>query len=838
MDAFAENQMGRSEEGNNSMLDLTQAAAIQAKRLRRGSKESVGTASATAEVEVAEELLAAPSTADGDNDDDAVEDVDVPGMSMDESAIIARRWDRRKSTFMPVVDPYGEPDENTSQARLIINAYCTCASLGSAAKRLLYDTVPALTWLPKITRDTLKSDVIAGLTVGVMLIPQSMSYASIAGLEYKYGLYTSVVPLITYAMLGTSRQLGVGPVALVSLLVEVGLKGILTEEECPSYFAQKDDTSLASEADWKLQSELCPDEYAQLAFLTSFLMGLFQIGAGFLRLGFLVSFLAHPVISGFTSAAAIIIGLSQLQYFLGFKIPKSQYIYEVLMHIFKKIDQTQWQQLLLGLWWWFMLWASRKLAIKYKRRLGWLKPAAPLITCVLAIIVGGNMRIFNGCGFTRCYDDSNATFTPYVGEIPPGLPSGSIHLLDLSRLGDILSAAISCSVIGYMESIAIAKSLAAKHKYEVDAGQELTALGMANLLGSFTSAYPVTGSFSRSAVNNQVGAQTQLSGLITGLLLLITLLVLTPVFEWLPKYALAAIVISSVTNLVDYNEAIHLWRVKKQDCLLWAVAFLGTLFLGVQNGLLLAVGASLGLVIVESVRPQMLVLWRLPNTPIWRNIKQESHGQFVPGVMVVRIGASMYFANVAFIRDYISKMVTEFSEAADTTGMDATGRGVTGGATTHPDHPLGDADPSGVVVSADAGKWVPPEPIRYIVMEMTAVASIDSTALHMLEDMHRDLKTRDIRLAFSTVGNRVEDTLSRSGLIDKMGAHWIFPSVHVAVQHCIRHRMREGKTRKSDSGHDTKARAQVSDSGSPPLAPAKTAPAMVEVQLAGNGDNN
>ena len=183
MDAFAENQMGRNEETNSSMLDLTQAAAIQAKRLRRGSKESVG--SAAVEVEVAEELLAAPSTSPDDDNDDAVEDVDVPGMSMDESAIIARRWDRRKSTFMPVADPYGEPDENTSQARLIINAYCTCASLGSATKRLLYETVPVLTWLPKITRDTLKSDVIAGLTVGVMLIPQSMSYASIAGLQYK-----------------------------------------------------------------------------------------------------------------------------------------------------------------------------------------------------------------------------------------------------------------------------------------------------------------------------------------------------------------------------------------------------------------------------------------------------------------------------------------------------------------------------------------------------------------------------------------------------------------------------------------------------------------------------
>jgi len=824
MDAFAENQMGRNDEANNSMLDVTQAAAIQAKRLRRSSKEQEMDAVA---VEVSEELLAPSSAGADDDNDDPVEDVDMPTMSMDESAVIARKWERRKSRFMPVADPYGEPDENVNRARLLINAYCTCASLGSAAKRLLFESVPALTWLPKMTRDTLKSDVIAGCTVGVMLIPQSMSYASIAGLEYKYGLYTSVVPLITYALLGTSRQLGVGPVALVSLLVEVGLKGALTEEECPEYYAQKNDTSLASEADWQLQSELCPDEYAQLAFLTSFLMGLFQIGAGFLRLGFLVSFLAHPVISGFTSAAAIIIGLSQLQYFMGFKIPKSQYIYEVLIHLFDRIHKTQWEHLLLGLSWWFMLWASRKLAIKYKRRLGWLKPSAPLITCILAVVVGGNSEIFNGCGFERCFDDANVSYIPYVGEIPPGLPKGSLHLLDLSRLGDILSAAISCAVIGYMESIAIAKSLAAKHKYEVDAGQELTALGVANLFGSFTSAYPVTGSFSRSAVNNQVGAQTQFSGLLTGLLLLATLLVLTPVFAWLPKYALAAIVISSVTNLVDYNEALHLWKVKKQDCLLWAVAFLGTLFLGVQNGLLLAVGASLGLVIVESVRPQMLVLWRLPGTPIWRNIKQESHGQFVPGVMVVRVGASMYFANVAFIRDYISKMVVEFSEAADTSGAESGAGGAAG------------ADPSGVVVSADAGKWVPPEPIRYIVMEMTAVASIDSTALHMLEDMHRDLKTSGIRLAFSTVGNRVEDTLSRSGLIEKMGAHWIFPSVHVAVQHCIRHRLRAGKLRTSDS-----AAAQNggrSPCASPPLAPAKTAPAEVaEMQLAAakNGDNH
>jgi hypothetical protein len=181
MDAFAENQMGRNDEANSSMLDVTQATAIQAKRLRRSSKEQ----DIAVEVEVAEELLAPPSAgADGDNDD-PMEEVDVPTMSVDDSAIIARKWDRRKSRFMPVADPYGEPDENVSQARLLINAYCTCASLGSAAKRLLFDSIPALSWFPKMTRDTLKSDVIAGCTVGVMLIPQSMSYASIAGLQYK-----------------------------------------------------------------------------------------------------------------------------------------------------------------------------------------------------------------------------------------------------------------------------------------------------------------------------------------------------------------------------------------------------------------------------------------------------------------------------------------------------------------------------------------------------------------------------------------------------------------------------------------------------------------------------
>lgn len=732
--------------------------------------------------------------------------VDVPGMTVEESSVIAARWNRKQSTFMPVGDPYEEPDTSVPYARRLAQSYCTVSHILTKIKQLIIYIFPVFEWFPKMSKASLTADTIAGLTVGVMLIPQSMSYADIAGLQYRYGLYTSVLPLITYALMGSSRQLGVGPVAMVSLLVEVGLNGALTEEECPEYFAQFNNTNAAVDGSRRLaessdpleqrpQYELCPDQYAQLAFMTSLLVGLFQLGAGVLRLGFLVSFLAHPVISGFTSAAAIIIGLSQLQYFFGFKIPKSQYVVDTIRHIFMNLQYTEYQQLLFGLAWWFALSMSRRASLKYKKKLGWLKPSAPLIMCILAILVGGNMEYFNGCGFTPCNATLGMPLT--VGYIPPGVSSmGSINLLDGSKLNRVLTTAVSCSVIGYMESIAIAKSLASKHKYEIDAGQELISLGVANVLGSMTSSYPVTGSFSRSAVNNQTGAQTQLAGMITGCLLLVTLLALTKVFEFLPKFSLAAIVISSVTNLVDYKEFFHLIKVKKQDALLWGVAFLGTLFLGVQVGLLMAIGVSLLMVIVESVRPQMTILWRLPATPIYRSIKQESTGQFIPSIVILRIGASMYFANVAFIRDYINKMLHEFSEAADTTKAPA------------------NASPR----SPAAVK--PPEPIRYIVVEMTPVTTIDSTAIHMLEDMQRDLKGRGIRLAFATIGTRVEDTMSRAGLIEKIGEQWFHPSVHFAVQHCIRHRDEAALSKNSDAEEAM------------PTTPEKTAAKAIDIAAA------
>jgi len=622
-----------------------------------------------------------------------------------------------------------------------------------------------------------------------MIIPQSMSYANIAGLQPSYGLYSSVVPIIAYAFLGTSRQLAVGPVAMVSLLIATGLQGQLTRDECPGYWQQDNVSSpFYAGGEKRDQSDVCPEAYANLAIHTSLVVGLMQTVACFLRLGFLVSFLAHPVVSGFTSGAAIIIGFSQLQYFFGFSIPKSQYIYETLGHLVDKLDQTKWLTLVLGLSTWFCLWGFRQLAQgKHKKKFHWLRPTGPLIVCTIGILMGGFWPELGGCDFTICGrtictatggNASELTCGPdpdykpkyIVGKIPSGFPPLSVDAaFDFSRLSTVISTALSVSLIGYMESIAIAKSLASKHKYELSAGQELFALGLSNVFGSLTSSYPVTGSFSRSAVNNTTGAKTNFAGIITALVVIIVLVALTEVFQFLPKFCLAAIVIASVTNLVDIKEFRYLWKVKKPDCLLWVLAFLGTLFLGVQNGLLGAVGASLVLVIYESVRPQIAVLWRLPETPIYRNIKQESLGQFVPGVLIVRLGASMYFANVAYIRDHISSLVLQFSE------------GLCAGA-----------------------------PVQYVIIEMTPVITIDSSALHMLEDMHRDLKSRDIRLAFATVGNRVHATLDKAGFHAKVGKQWFCGSVHEAVQYCVAHRAK--KTAGGSSPKNASAAAADSDS--------------------------
>lgn len=654
--------------------------------------------------------------------------------------------------------------------------------------------VSVLRWVPALDWSIVKADVIAGLTVGVMVIPQSISYANIAGLQFVYGMYSAFVPTLVYALLGNSRHQVVGPVAIVCLLIKVGLEGRLSEEECPAFYAQEGPALVP-------QNVLCPYEYAKLAMLLAFLVGVLQLAGGLFDVSFLVSFLGHPVMSGFTSAAAIIIGLSQLKDWLGFPLPQSKYIHVMLGSIFADIRKTNGATLGLGVAWFVALYAMRWAAGKYQRlsvlraggearrrggaraeglprpprasrpvrRVNSARPPArprprarpgPLIMCLIGI-----------CMMWSAPYLKDELGIQIVGEIPEGLPPFSGGALRTGKLSSIFAPALSIAVIGYMELIAIGKSLAAKHGYELPAGQELIAVGFANLAGSLCSSFPVSGSFSRSAVNNAVGAKSQLASLITGarggqaaleallplsrsrrlrgavprsrggcrssspfpphpthtarltsrparlpvraaaVIMFLTLLVLTPAFYYLPKFCLASVVIASVITLVQLSDARELWRVKKADCFLWVFAFFATLFLGVEEGIAAAVGVSLVIVIYESVRPQISILWRLPGTEIYRNVKQENAGEFVRGVLIVRIGASMYFANVAYIRDTLLEYIRQFSATNE---------------------------------------------VRYVIVEMTAVISIDSTAIHILEGLVKDLRMRKIMLAFTTVGNRVE----------------------------------------------------------------------------------
>jgi len=465
----------------------------------------------------------------------------------------------------------------------------------------------------------------------------------------------------------------------------------------------------------------------------------------------LVSFLGHPVISGFTSGAAIIIALSQLKYLLGFDIPKSQYIYDTVINVCKDLGKTQGMPLFLGLATLGFLMANKKLAAKYAK-LKMFGPMGPLIACVFGSVLLLAAPVL--------HDEYNVS---YVGEIPMGLFPLSVSAWRLDKLPDVIATALSSCLIGYMESIAIGKNLAAKHGYEIEAGQEMFSLGMANLIGAAFSCYPVTGSFSRSAVNNSTGALSQLSGVITAVVMFLTLLFLTPAFYYLPKFVLAAIVMNSVIPLVAFGEAKHLLSVKKNDFFLWLTAFFGTLFLGVLEGILVAVGVSLMIVIYESVRPQITILWRIPGTTIYRNMKQESSGSFVPNVFIARLGSSLYFANASFVKDMLLAYVNDIDTVNKT---------------------------------------------EYLVLELTPVISIDSTACHVIKDIVNDFRNRDIQVAFAMVGNRVDKTLRKAHLKGFIGEQWFFPNVEEAVSYCLKHqkakRLRAAQKDISDvDAHDT-----------------------------------
>ena len=474
---------------------------------------------------------------------------------------------------------------------------------------------PFLDWLPNYKKLWFKDDIFAGITIGVMLIPQGIAYALIAGLPPIYGLYTAMIPQIVYAFLGTSRQLAIGPAAMDSLIVLSGVSVLAT---------------------------VGSEHFIVLAILLAFIVGLFQILFGLFRLGFLVNFLSKPVISGFTSGSAIIIAMNQLGNLLGIDVERTNLFHELFLNLFEQLNNTHWQSLALG---------SVAIVVLLLLRKYFKKIPASLVVVILGILIVYLFRL-------------NQKGVSILGEIPNGLPKFIIPSFDIGLIQDLSGLALTLALIGFMEAISIAKSIEIKHNnYKVKPNKELIALGLGNVVGSFFQTYPATGGFARTAVNDQAGAKTPLSSLIAALVIAISLLFLTPAFYYLPKAILAAIIMVAAYGLLDFSMPKKLLSFNLRDLIILNVTLFVTIFIGIKEGILFGVVLSLAMLIYKSTKPHIAILGNVPGTSFYRNIKRFKNLEVNKEILIIRFDAQLHFANTTYFKDKLQEFAKHKDKA-------------------------------------------------------------------------------------------------------------------------------------------------------------------------------
>ena len=471
---------------------------------------------------------------------------------------------------------------------------------------------PFLEWISNYRSDYFKRDLLAGITVAVLLIPQGMAYALIAGLPPIYGLYAALTPQIVYAFLGTSRQLAVGPVAMDSLLVAAGLSALAIVE---------------------------PSQYIQMAILLALLMGAIQLLLGLFRMGFIVSFLSKPVISGFTSAAAIIIGFSQLKHLLGIQLSQSNQLHIVIESILQSNVPVHFATLIIG-----VLSVVLILVIKNWNR--------KIPSALIAVVLGISWVYFNGL---------DKQGVAVVGLIPQGLPSFQTPVLEMDTIKQLLPTALTLALVAFMEAISVAKAIEENHKeHIVDPNQELIALGSSNIVGSFFLSYPTTGGFSRTAVNDQAGAKTGMAALITALIVGLTLMFFTQWFYYLPKAVLASIIIVAVVNLIDFKFAVRLYKKRKDEFAILVLTFLATLFLGITKGIGMGIVISLLLLVYRASKPHHAFLGRIGKTNYFKNINRFPDEVVQrDDLIILRFDAQLFFGNIQYFKELVSKAIEE-----------------------------------------------------------------------------------------------------------------------------------------------------------------------------------
>ena len=543
--------------------------------------------------------------------------------------------------------------------------------------------LPILRWAPAYSRETFAADAIAAVIVTIMLIPQSLAYAMLAGLPAEVGLYASIAPLLVYTVFGTSMTLAVGPVAVASLMTASAV-GALVAQGTP--------------------------EYLGAAIVLALLSGLILLGMGVARLGFLANFLSHPVISGFISASAVLIAFGQLKTLLGVRLDGHSLI-EQVPQLVAALPQTDGATLAIGAAAiGFLVWSRQALAPLLMRAglskgvAGGLAKAAPILAVVVSIVAVRGL----------------ALDVAVVGDIPGGLPTPSLPAFDAALWQSLLVPALLIGVVGYVETISVAQTLASRRRERIDPDQELIALGASNVGSALSGGFPVTGGFSRSVVNFDAGARTPAAGALTAVGIALATLYLTPFLYHLPKATLAATIIVAVLSLVDLEAVTRTWRYARSDFTAMAGTILGTLVLGVEIGIVIGVLSSILLFLKRTARPHVAVVGRMPGSEHYRNVLRHEV-ETLPGVLSLRVDESLYFPNARFLEDTIN-----------------------------------------AAVARDGA-------LKHVVLMCSAVNFIDASALESLEQINLRLKEAGIALHLSEVKGPVMDRLQRTDFLDHLG---------------------------------------------------------------------
>ncbi|SDX50010.1 SulP family inorganic anion transporter [Roseicitreum antarcticum] len=557
---------------------------------------------------------------------------------------------------------------------------------------------PALTWARGYSRDMLGGDLIAAMVVTIMLIPQGMAYAMLAGLPPEAGLYGAIVPLLIYAALGTSRTLAVGPVAVVALMTAAAA-GTVAAAGTPGFHVA--------------------------ALAIAMMSGAIMLALGLLRLGFLANFLSHPVISGFITAAGILIAASQLRHMLG-NATSGKTLQELVPSFLANLGQINRITLALSLVVVaFLFWARTGLA-PLLRRFG-LNPKLALLLSRTALLVAVVVSTASVWAFGL-----DARGVRIVGEIPRGLPQFGWPALSFDLAQALLIPALMIAVVGYVESLSIGQTLAAKRRESLDPNRELIALGAANLGAGLSQAMPVTGGLSRSIVNFDAGAQTPAAGAFTALMIGAALMFLTPALYYLPNATLAAIIIVAVMSLLDFRALPRVWAISKADGAAMAATMLATLFIGVEQGLLAGVGLSLALHLYRTSRPHIAIVGQVPGTEHFRNVAR--HRVVTdPAVLSLRVDESLYFPNARLLSDRI---------LAEVAGNRA---------------------------------------LTHVVLLCPAVNSVDASALESLEAVNLRLRDAGVTFHLAEVKGPVMDSLKRSHFLEDLSGQ-VFLTQYDAMQ--------------------------------------------------------